>query len=466
MSRPVEDSAALPGALRSLHLAFADAHAFRAEYERNLVKGGAFIPTAQRFALRELVEVRLEAGFANETLTLGAEVVHCLPPNGVAVQFLDPAPTLRARLGGILERAAADPGEPAVPDPDESADPALGAFDPFGSEDLAGLGPAEDPLAVDADALAPGRLEGLEPTAFAAGDPSERTFVQRAEREPVRVPVRVRGPTGKAIDAHSRNLSTSGLLLSVDGEELPVGRDVELEITHPGTGEALVVDGRVVRHLDGPGVVPAVAVQMRPGGGREAVERFVEEVHRADAEQRQGGIRGPLEELGAAGLLQMFAALSRCGTLFVTSGNEEGVVAFEGGQLVLAQVGSVTGVKALARLFAWRDGHFEFRAHVAPVRSASGAGEPMEAAIFAALQIVDEANRNAPGLAPDARFAVHRERLGRLAQPLGKTEDAVLELAAAGFTLRRILDVIPENDAQIRAAVETLLEQGLLDRAG
>jgi hypothetical protein len=57
---------------------------------------------------------------------------------------------------------------------------------------------------------------------------------------------------------------------------------------------------------------------------------------------------------------------------------------------------------------------------------------------------------------------VHREKLGSLDRPLGKTEEAVLELAAAGFTVRRILDVIPENDAQIRSSLLSLVERGLL----
>jgi len=209
-------------------------------------------------------------------------------------------------------------------------------------------------------------------------------------------------------------------------------------------------------------VVPAVAVEIQAGPKAEAVARFVEEVRKVNEEQSRGGIRGPLEELGAVSLLQMFAALAKRGTLTVTCGVEEGTVAFEEGMLLLAQVGSVTGVKALARIFSWREGHFEFRAHVDPMPPAA-TPEPMEGSILDALRIIDEANRlSGPQLAPGARFAVHREKLGSLDRPLGKTEEAVLELAAAGFTVRRILDVIPENDAQIRSSLSSLVERGLL----
>jgi hypothetical protein len=49
---------------------------------------------------------------------------------------------------------------------------------------------------------------------------------------------------------------------------------------------------------------------------------------------------------------------------------------------------------------------------------------------------------------------------------LAKTEEAVLDLAAAGFTVRRILDVIPEDDAQVSAALLALVERGVLAPGG
>lgn len=449
MADPSDDPAAVPGVARSLHLVFEEAATFLREYERNLVKGGAFVPTRERFEPRELVEVRVEAPFAGAKLALAAEVVHSAP-GGAAVQFLDPAPELRTRFAAVVDRAEALRADANVC---------------LATEELAAADPAEalgeEPGGEDVE-LAP---EGFEPTSLggpAAEDGDERTYRDRAARAPTRVPVRVKGPTGKPLRARTRDLSKTGVLLSVDGEELPVGRGVELELTHPGTGEVMAVSGKVVRHLQGEGVVPAVAVAIEPGARREALERFVEDVERADEEARRSGIRGPLEELGAVSLLQMFAALARQGTLTVTSGVEEGVVAFADGQLVAAQVGSVAGVKALVRIFGWREGFFEFRAAVDPDLGSAPAG-PMEAVIFEALRLLDEANRQAvPGLAPDVRFAVHRERLGAVGTSLEATEESVLELAAAGFTLRRILDVIPETDAEIRSAIASLVERGLL----
>jgi hypothetical protein len=237
---------------------------------------------------------------------------------------------------------------------------------------------------------------------------------------------------------------------------------VRVELTHPKSGEKLDIPAKVVRHIEGEGVVPAVALALKPGAKRADLERFVTEVKQVDAERQRGGIRGPLEELGGASMLQMFAALSKQGTLTVTHGAEEGLVVFESGMLQLAQVGSVNGVKALARILSWRSGFFEFRANADPLADAP-TPMSMEGAILDALRVLDEGNRlSGPPLAAGAKLEVARDRLEATGQPLGKTEQAVLELAAAGFTVRRILDVIPENDAAIRNAISVLLDRGII----
>jgi Tfp pilus assembly protein PilZ len=454
MSGSQEESfAAVPSPARRLHLAFDDPKAFQQEYARNLERGGAFVATTDAFELREVVEVLLEAGFGGEKLVLAAEVVHA-GGGGVAVQFLDPAPELRSRLESLVEAADHAIAEAVAPDDDIVVGP---ADDEFGDVDL-------DEHSFDLDGAGEetsvGVAAGVQPDA--EGDPNERTYRARAERLPMRVAVRVKAPTGKALTARTRDLSPTGLLVSVDGEELPIGREVRVELTHPTSGEKLDIPAKVVRHVEGEGVVPAVALALQPGAMRADVERFVADLKKADAEQQRGGIRGPLEELGGPSMLQMFAALSRQGTLTVSHGAEEGVVAFENGMLLVAQVGSVMGVKALARILSWRDGFFEFRSHV----DSLGDGQskmPIEAAILDALRVLDENNRlSSPQLPASARLEVARERLGTLGQPIGKTEQAILELAAAGFTVRRILDVIPENDAAIRSAITALLDRGII----
>ena len=455
MAATRDDSAATA---RRLHLVFDDSKTFLSEYARNLSRGGAMLASRDAFDMREVVDVVLEATFAGAKLVLPAEVVHAAG-GSVAVQFLIGAPELRERLEPLRERAEQEAAAEA-PGSDAAGDDVSFDADAFDAEGF-------DLGADDAAAQVP----DFEPTGIASGDdgdvdPNDRTYRERAARAATRVSVQVKGPTGKSMRGRTRDVSHTGVLLSVDGEELPIGRDVQISLVHPGTGEQLDVPGKVVRHLAGDGVVGAVAVELRPGERRSEVERFVADIKAADAEAQRGGIRGPLEELGGASLLQMFAALSKRGTLTVSHGVEEGCVAFEQGMLLFAQVGSVSGVKALARILSWRDGFFEFRAHVDPLEGAQP-GMAMEAAILDAVRVLDEGNRlSSPQLSPGTRLELARDRLETSGAPLGKVEQAVLELAAAGFTVRRILDVIPEDDASIRVAIAALVERGLLVPAG
>ena len=167
--------------------------------------------------------------------------------------------------------------------------------------------------------------------------------------------------------------------------------------------------------------------------------------------------------MGPVSLLQMFTGLAPCGTLTVTSGAEEGAIAFRDGELVLAQTGSVEGVKALVRIFSWRTGSFEFRGQVDAVPEGEHDGRSIEGAILEALRILDE-SKGFSGVQhePGTRFQVQRDQLAGTDGGLGQTEEAVLELAAAGFTVRRMLDVIPDDDGLIRRAIDALLERGVL----
>ena len=107
---------------RRLELVFDDCTAFRAEYEQNIARGGAFITTPYSFEMREPVEVELVLGFCNESIPLEAEVVHSISADeagpdgaGVAVQFTCSAGELRGQLEGYLSVGAAEAAADQVP---------------------------------------------------------------------------------------------------------------------------------------------------------------------------------------------------------------------------------------------------------------------------------------------------------------------------------------------------------------
>ena len=61
--------------IRRLRLSFAEAAAFREEYERNIIKGGAFIHTAEEFEPRDVVEIQLDLGFCGESERVDVVIV-------------------------------------------------------------------------------------------------------------------------------------------------------------------------------------------------------------------------------------------------------------------------------------------------------------------------------------------------------------------------------------------------------
>ena len=409
---------------RRLTLHFDDPVAFRKEYRENIVQGGAFIRTDKSFSLREPVVVEVTLAFADVTTELDAEVVHVVTSEhggaanaGVAVQFLLAAAELRDRF----ERYVPQTGR------SESAAPAR----------------APAPAAKKA--------------APAAEDEEDK---RRKKRGKARVSAKVE-TSHLTLDGSTRDLSENGVLLSVDGSDLPVGKAVRLTLVHPESHESFEVSGRVARHIEGEGTVAAVAIELESGGSD--FEGFVREAQAVDARRRERGIAGSIEELGMGNLIQMFGKFSRAGTLTATSGTEEGVASFEGGTLRHCRLGALTGTKALARLLSWEHGHFQFHSELDPVADLPAA-MPLEAALLEAARQVDEMRRVEPGtLDPNARLRLDAKALASHGSKFSKTEEAVVDLAGAGLTVRRLLDVIPESDAQILEAIRSLAESGLVE---
>jgi len=404
----------LAGALRTLELAFARPEALRSEYETNLANGGVFIATAEPFELREKVRVRLVLGFCRKRLEVSGEVVHRVTaemaalgktPQGVAISFEEPAAKIRQRLAPLLEGVSALPLEPP-PEP------------------------------------------GQKP---------------RAPRAAARVPARIKG-SAEPVAGRTRNLSRSGMLVSVPSPGLPVGEPVRVTLTHPTSGQAMELDGTVVREVADERRGNAVAIRFDPSASRRAeMEGFIETVKSADHASRLGGISGDVAELGAAQLVQMLGNTAPAGTLVVHRGAEEAVVGFERGMLRYVRLGTATGMKALVRLVAWREGSFEFHARLDPAETPEPP-LPLEGAVLDATFMHDELGR--PGRRLPSPDAV--PRLAPAAAPstgaeLDKLERAVLDLVQAGFPVRRILDVIPEPDPRILGALDTLVDAGLVE---
>jgi hypothetical protein len=415
---------------RRLRIRFDSAEAFRLELERNIAKGGIFVPGASGLELRELLELELSLEFLGEKHSLEAEVVHIAPGAGVALQFRRQAADLREEFSALLYRASSD--------------------------DAWQLPEDAIPLA------APDALEQDAPQA--AGHEAPRAERRRAPRSAARVPAVLDGENAR-IQGVTRNLSKTGALISADASELPPGKPVRLKLRHPDTGDPVEVKARVTRHIETEGTVAAVSVDFEEGA--EEQPNLAELVRAAEhAHERRGatGISGRIEELGMPNLIQMLGRSSPHGTLSARSGAEEGVIAFQDGTLRYVRLGATRGIKALARILQWTQGEFEFHAHVDTLDVED---EPLrlEGALLEATRRIDESVRaGTTRLDPKLRFGVDRDALAAAGE-LAKVEEAVLDLASAGFTVRRILDVVPEDDAQVSEALLALIERGVLTPA-
>lgn len=396
-----------------LRIDFESAEAFQREYAANLENGGVFVSTREALALREIVQVQLALAGVSRDVLLEGEVVHIVPVEmegagaepGVAIQFTAEKGALRAAFEPFITAC----GVPRHPPPDQ------------------------------------GR--------------------RRAPRVPALVPVHVEAGD-EVIAAHTRNISQSGVLVSMPGQGLPVGQAVNLTITHPTSGQAMCIEGTVMRAIGTEGDVVALGIEFDPSPERhDEVASFIEDLQTAEHTRRLGGIYGSIGEIGILNLLQMFGKTTPSGTLMVRREDEEGIVGFEAGLLRYARLGAITSVKALVRMLAWETGSFEFHARLEAFESPDPP-LPLEGALLDATRQVDERSRLDRSEMPEkaaVRFVCEPSGPGR--DSMTKVEEAVLELARVGSTVQRIVDVIPDEDVDIYKALAFLEDLGAISIA-
>jgi len=394
---------------RTLRISFSSPQDFEREYSANLMSGGAFIPTGENFELREKVGVHLSLDFCDQSLLLCGEVVHRIDPvmasagatAGIAVQLFGTAIELRSQLEPLVNASGSF----------QCAPPDLG----------------------DRDCR---RVNASVKSQINGGDFS--------------------------VTGHSRNLSQSGVLVDVLGQAIPVGQRVNVTLHHPVSAETRDLPGEVVRQIRSVGAVAAVGIRFDPAvPDASNMHRFIEDVQHAEHSRNLGGIHGTLSELAPPALLTMFAGAASEGTLTLRRETEEqGVIGFMGGLLCYARLGAVSGMKALIRLLEWKEGTFSFHAQMERQESMPNA-ILIEAAIIDAVRRIDEGSQvDTSTFPPKARL-----KLGSAADEFDaptKVESAVVDLVRAGFTVERILEIIPESDPEIYCAMSSLLEQGAI----
>jgi hypothetical protein len=272
------------------------------------------------------------------------------------------------------------------------------------------------------------------------------------------VPIRIQ-TAERSLVGHTRDVSQVGVLVSVRGDDLPVGAQIELTIEHPGTHESMTVSATVTRQIASSNGVMALGIEFNPSPEqREDLRGFIQNLQSTEHTRRLGGIEGSIEELGIQNLLQSLGTMAPSGTLTVHHGNEEAVVGFDDGILRYARLGSASGTKALSRLMGWVEGTFEFHARF---EAAETPDEPvqLDAAISEAIQKLDElVEINLDAVPMDAQVRFINDPAGPDGGAASKLQQVVLDLARDGHTVRRMVDAIPEPDVDILRTIACLAD--------
>jgi hypothetical protein len=166
--------------------------------------------------------------------------------------------------------------------------------------------------------------------------------------------------------------------------------------------------------------------------------------------------------------------------LVVDRDGEQGWIAFARGQFLGAELGVLSGHDALVAMLDWGEGHFQFEASADQDLIENASSSSLEGAVLEAVCALDELSRASEEDEEDDRNAtdeanesasvideattfdvdVVEEEISR--SSLGKIEEAVLELARSGMSFEKLKSIIPEPVSEVQAALEGLVELGIL----
>jgi hypothetical protein len=268
---------------------------------------------------------------------------------------------------------------------------------------------------------------------------------------------------GEQIAAETADIGCGGVLVLLRGVQLEAEEPLRLRIQHPSSGETLELPGRVANQTHCDDELTAVGVRFLYELERsDEVARFVDDLRGLRRTGSPAPLSGSLAEAPLEDVLETVANASRAGTLRLQRGQQQGRITYCEGELLCASVGLVSGLKALGRMFCWKDARFEFQ----PVVEPGGKEEtpmPLHGAILAAAVQRDEIRHLDLGpVGPGTAFAVDAERLAALSQELEPLALELCENAALGFPVDVLLDMLAASDARIYATLLELLDAGIL----
>lgn len=404
---PDKSGAAAP---ERLQVAVASASELCELFEKQLVRRALFVPTLAALPAGQPVQVELLFKFCKARIVCAGQVIAALPEGvrrtgatpGLSVQLGETVEQLRQRIEASTGTELPDPTRPQPGD--RRASPRF---------------PARSNLLIETG--------------------------------------------GRSYPAEAADISCNGVLALLPGIDLGEGSEVDVRIEHPRSGEAIDLHGRVANQTPCDHGVMAVGIQFLYDFDRiDEVAEFVDDLRSFHAARTLATVTGSLGEQRLETILETFASVASAGTLRLVSGELQGKLMYRDGEIVSVTTGLVSGVKALGRMFTWRDAEFEFEPEIEAVDN-DHAPLPLQSALLAAAVERDElAHLDLGRFDPDLGFEVDEALLEAVAPELGDLSREVAENAALGFPLGALLDILTASDVQIYKALAELIEGGVL----
>ena len=177
--------------------------------------------------------------------------------------------------------------------------------------------------------------------------------------------------------------------------------------------------------------------------------------------QAQGGpVQGRISELG---LLDLFTSLEdrrRSGVVHCEAPGQVARVWVREGQVVDAELGSLSGNEAFWRLMTWGAG--TYRIEFGEVDREPQIEGGTQGALAEAQRTVDELVRSAESLPMGSRLRVDLDALAEKLRDLPDEVNAVLRCFDGRRTLREAMDLSPVDDLSTLAVVRRLMGDGIL----
>ena len=296
-------------------VSFHDSHKFAEEFDRNLVKGGLFVPTDIQLPVRSVVDFVLVVPFSQAEIAGKGEVIYVIDQ-------------------GEATRRGMRPGM--------------------------GLHLVEFDMEVAEEAR---RLIGQVLTHAALQPPEQR----QAVRIPARLKVQYRNGSWSEV-ALTRDISKGGMFLLTE-RPLSHGTTLQVSLIRLAKGPDLVLQSEVVRadmtQLPGPRP-EGVGLLFREMSEvhRKRTDRFVACLDLRRRSLRAPEMRGRLDEAGVENIIRIFGNSGHDGELVLRHGCNAGKISFQSGRVVRAELRGpdLFGPRAFFQMMTWESGEFEFQA--------------------------------------------------------------------------------------------------------